>query len=309
MPTDDLITRIPDDATRIRTHLGWYVEPVSARRAMERYPGIRLNPVTCESGPVLLHVSNVDRNRLMGLAPGRLKVWSDGLLTTRELHLPADIHPVPADILPDRQAAEDWCAQYEAFTATERLLNRIKRAANDELTPRLWMPWRDATGWNEEETDRRTTRRALAADIQAIRRLTLIRHTVDQADGTPATVWEVVFLVKAVEGAAEHGIRFGQRRWLFTEETRARARLADLDTDVPPLVTMAESAALLNTTRDALAQAHSRAKQRHHENPFLYDLPPVPLVTTGRTNWYEPHELATFWRQRPGHGPGRGHTS
>ncbi|UQI45931.1 hypothetical protein M1P56_16995 [Streptomyces sp. HU2014] len=106
---------------------------------------------------------------------------------------------------------------------------------------------------DEEEADRRTTERALAADVTVQRTLTLTRHTVHRADATATDLWDVHVHVTE-SGRPAVSSTCATERWLYSTEADAHARLETLDDDLPPLVKAEEAAAILGTTRDALGR-------------------------------------------------------
>ncbi len=305
--------RIPDDATRIviTTNNGGgpadhsaYVDAASARRALDQNPALWLGQVTTASGPVLLHTGTQ-----LSMDPANVSVWSDGTLLSSYVRPPVEV---------PQYGERTWELQPERrqFEAAQHLLRETLYAVNrTELTPELWMPWQGATAVDDgEEVERRTQVRALAADTTAQRDLTLTRYTIHTADGSTRTAWKVEEVLTAV-GVRGYTEDFGQH-WLYGDEADARTQLAVLDDGLSPVMTVEELAAMLDTTRDAVAQAISRSR-RQDQAEVEAKIPPAlrphrprrPRALRGpRANWYDPRAFAAWWRARPGHGPGRGHT-
>ncbi|WP_424862880.1 hypothetical protein [Streptomyces sp. MMS24-I29] len=289
------IPRIHDDATRIGFLGGFHVDAATARRKLESSPGYWLAEVTADNGPVPLHVASAWDGD-----PGHFVVWSDGQLDSG--------HVNPPESVPRGEETRTWHRRYRAFEATQDLLSRVLSAANREvLTPELWMPWRNATHTDREETVRHLTERALAADTTAAHVLTLTRFTVHQADGARAEVWETRARLMHREQPGE--TFWSDERWICTTEIDARDQMEALDDGLPPVVTVWEAAVILGTTRTALAQAIARGKHQRRADAATPPAQrvrrthlPYPAITTGRTGWYNPRALARWWRDRPGRG-------
>jgi hypothetical protein len=291
---------IPDDATRIafpadtsRDDGTYTVDPDRARADLDRYPAHWLDQITCDTGVSPLHIaSGWDGD------PGHFSVWSDGLLLAGRVDPPAAV--------PVGEPMRTWHRGFRAFETTQHLLYTIIRSTNRaEVTPEVWMPWQDAEGADEETETSRTSTRALAADTTATRTLTLTRHTVHCPDGTDRHLWQVTDFIAVTARQLPDTER--RAHSVHTSEDDALRALDALDVH-PPLATVAESAELLGTTRDALAQALSRenrAAARRSGEPYS----PRSVTSAGRTTWYDPRRLQAWWTGRPGRGPGRGHTA
>ena len=284
---------IPDAATRIAFRARgvvedakYVVDPASARSIFDRYPELWLDEVTTATDVTLLHAVKNG-----GLA--YLSVWSDGLLTLGRIEPPAAV--------PD--------GRFRAFDTTQHLLHTIIHAANrGDLTPQVWMPWQDATAATQTTEQTHTTTRALATDTSVERTLTLTHHTIACADGTHRHLWQVtdtITVTTELLGSSPRGR--SRRHHLYTTRADALSALEALNNH-PPLCTVAETAAILGTTREALAQALSR-ETRSAALKAGQPRAPRRVFTTGRTSWYDPRQAAAWWRSRPGHGPGRGHTA
>jgi hypothetical protein len=287
---------IPDNATRVRTpstsdrhRFHFHTDAPSAREWLARYPHLWERPITADSGPTPVHIWDGS-----GSHSGRLVVWSDGLIARGLVEPPSSVTDTLA-----------WRAQFRSFAATERLLTQVLRARNlDQLGPEVWMPWRDAERVDHEALVCTATTRALAADVTATRTLEVTRHTVHCADGSTRTLWEVGERLEVTPPEATAGRRkpWSWQRWYYTDQAEAHLRMGELDDGLPPVVGTREAAALLGTTRDALAQAITRAINTPSDtNP----LPDMVVFTRPRTHWRDPRPLKTWWTNRVGHGPGR----
>ncbi|MFF3958461.1 hypothetical protein ACFYY1_35390 [Streptomyces sp. NPDC001890] len=288
---DDRATRITIQRPPLAPLL--YTDPATAQADLDRYEDLRGQDVEVVAGPTLLHLWSFSG----------ASVWSDGLLSSGEVRTPMS---VPAGE-PDRQWRKGFCR----FEAAESPLDMIRRARNGrDIGPDVWMPWLDAVAAAEETTHTERTERATAPDATARRTLTLIRHRVSCADGVARDLWQILELVEASSIRTPSGWEEVTRQSIvYPDESAARAALTGLADGLPPMVTVAELAPILGGSTDAVRQAVSRATRNrfeHRGRPLL----PRPTVFRGsRAHWYDPRAVKRWWDGRPGHGPGRGHTS
>lgn len=301
------VPEIPEDATRVlltdpdgATTIA--LDAATARQTLKESPRYLLGTVTVHTGDLPLASVEPHRNWRS------VTVWEDGLAvkglllapahtSTHELQKPWELRNyVTAEEEAIHQARREWeAALPRRYEATENLLRTVANAVNFVALGReLWSGWADATSVDSELADSRQMTRALAADTILHRELSLTQHTVHAAGDHH--VWVIVEALR-FEGAPT---AYGSKHWVYGHEAQARDRLEELTDGLPPMVTVEEAAALLNTTRDALAQAIARAKRNraaYTARPRL----PIPL-TVDRTDWYDPRDLTAWWMGRPGRG-------
>ncbi len=304
---------IPDDATRI-AYPGMRspvidVDPVAAREDLERDPERWLRPIDVTTGVRPLHIETAPVHFGRHFA-----VWSDGQLTDGVVNPPGS--------LPDGETARDWRLRYRAFGATHHLLLSILSAQNRaDLDSEVWMPWHGATRADTEVVATASTDRPIGTDRTARRLLTLSRHTIHHDDERRHHLWqldETVTITTTPRNRPEHTTVHSAWHTLHTTAAAAEQAYTDADNGLPPLETVEEIAARANLTRDAVAQAISRGRKARLERTTGHprsldrtrpDPGPPEHETVGRANWYEPRAFLAWLASRPGHGPGRGHTT
>ncbi|MFJ9725664.1 hypothetical protein ACIRP3_23200 [Streptomyces sp. NPDC101209] len=262
---------IPSNATRIR--LGSTiicVDAAGAQAVLERLPSLREKGVEAECGPDLLHVGG---NVAVGWS-----AWSDGRILVGCM--------LPVSEWPARLAAVD-----------ERLIHFFMEAScrQEELDPRLWMRWLDATDCSQEVVRSASDERAFAADHYASRIIELRCYSLRFVDRPDERVWVLRESVataayapfRSVDGHSptDKGVMQRDRRLrMYTDEAEALARFASRDDGRPPIVTVQEGAPLLGTTEAALREALSRADDVNQRTAYV----------TGRTHWYVLEHLAEW---------------
>jgi hypothetical protein len=267
---------IPSDATRIRLGSGIIcVDAAGAQAVLERLPSLREKGVEAECGPALLHVGG---NLMVGWS-----AWSDGRILAGRM--------LPVSEWPTRLAAVD-----------ERLIYFFMEASfrQEELDPRLWMRWLDATNCSQEVVRSASNERVIEADFCYASRIIELRcyrlRFVDRPDERVWLLRESVATAayapfRSVDGPTptdRGAVQRDRRLWMYTDEAEALARFAARDDGRPPIVTVQEGAPLLGTTEDALREALSRADDVNQRTAYVTD----------RTHWYVLEHLAE-WHGTP----------
>jgi hypothetical protein len=131
-------------------------------------------------------------------------------------------------------------------------------------------------------------------DPAVVCRLTrhLIECSVTSCDGSIATYWE---LVAELDWPQPPTAAAGQARTWTVYATAKAAEAAFLTGFTQPLVTIAEGATLLATSRGARARALTRARAAGTAPKIIY-------VARNRAQMYWPPHLRLFWAGRPGSG-------
>ncbi|GHE26035.1 hypothetical protein GCM10018781_78030 [Kitasatospora indigofera] len=276
MPSEH-VPVIPSDATRIR--LGSLVvclDAATAEAEFERRPFLREKEVEVDCGPTVLHVGG---NLAMGWS-----AWSDGRILLG--------HVLPRTERPRRLTAVEESGLVHHFTSA--------LFGQDELDPRLWMRWLDATGFSEEVVRSVCDERRYVADHHASRVIELRSFRLHFSDRPDELVWLLRERVVTALGEPFRGVdgpdptdaaavSRDRRLWLYADEAAALAQFAARDDGRPAIVTLQEAVPLLGTTDDALREALSRAD----------DVVPRTAGVTGRTHWYVLEHLAEWLTARP----------
>lgn len=295
---------IPDNATRVRLVSAggvpyFALNAESARRQLARQT-TRAHEVYAESVPGLVPL-HVDAN-------GHFVVWSDGLVhTSAEVYQPDAPH-----------IGGTWAPKYQRLLAARSLMFSCTRAENwgDLQQARVWETWLDAEG-----VDSTVVHKSVSAAHGAERTITLTRHVVALSGGKQTDLWEVAAELRApIPGRP-------RQHTLHTTEKEARAALDATDDGLPPVMTIAELAPYLGTTKDALRKALRRERLKRYEP---YEIDSAVQTVSAEPGWrgqvgryteaeepenpraahlYDPRVVKAWWTNRPGHGPGRGHRS
>lgn len=287
---------IPDEATRTRLGDGSYLPPsyaldaTAARHDLNRWPSHWLRPIEVDTTPGLHLLHYCDERRWV--------LWSDGRLDRGTLIVPPDVEP--------GEEMRAWLTSHThpGISVVADLITSIMESSNRaDLSPELWLGWRQATGV-EAVTEAETTEEfPVALHITARLTLTLTRHTITRADADPHTVWLVIEDMGPGEGTFYH-VHGHNERWLFTEQEEARRHYERLAVVTPRAVTTDQLAERLGVTRNAITQAVKRARDRRTPGRR----PPQVLYVGGEGRWvYATRKFLDWWHARPGHGPGRGH--
>ncbi|MEV5954526.1 hypothetical protein AB0M11_12250 [Streptomyces sp. NPDC051987] len=266
---------VPSDATRIRLGSGIIcVDAAGAQSVLARLPSLREKGVEAECGPELLHVGG---NLVVGLS-----AWSDGKILVGCM--------LPVSEWPTRLAA-----------VYERLIHFFMEASfrQQELDPRLWMRWLDATDCSQEVVRSASNERVIESDHYASRIIELWCYRLRFVDRPDERVWVLRESVataayapfRSVDGPTptdRGAVQRDRRMWMYTDEAEAFARFAARDDGRPPIVTVQEGAALLGITEDALREALARADNVIQRTASVTD----------RTHWYVLEHLAE-WHGAP----------
>ncbi|MFB6906891.1 hypothetical protein ACFCWB_21745 [Streptomyces bacillaris] len=297
---------IPDDATRIRLVRdgGRPYYALNAESARRQLGGggysSPVREVLAESVPGLVPL-HVDPNH-------HLVVWSDGAV-----HSPAEVYQPDAPHI-----GGQWDPRFQRLLATRDLVAACTRAANRAALEeaRVWEAWLDA---ESVESTVVTTSRSHAHGAE--RTVTTTRHVITLPGAERTEVWEVAAELRAHIGDTP------REYTLHTTEPEALEAFRAADDHLPPVMTIAELALYLDTTKEALRKALRRARLRRYEESDL-DLTGI-TTASAEPGWmgsvggryaeaeqpdnpraahvYDPRIVKPWWTGRPGHGPGRGH--
>ncbi|MFJ5122370.1 hypothetical protein [Kitasatospora sp. NPDC088548] len=299
---------IPNDATRVRlTRSGdrpyFALNAQSARTQLAKQ-----NP---DAAYTLVHEVHADR--VPGLVPlhvdpaWHLVVWSDGAV-----HAPAEVYQPDAPHI-----GGEWAPEYQRLAATAELVKQCTRASNwaELQQERPWESWLDADG---VAIDTPTTVSARAHGAE--RTVTLTRYAISLADAQPAELWKVEVRTVA-PNQVDPAVTFA----LYTSRAEAEAAFAVADDGLPPVMTVPELAKHLGVKGDTLRQALHRERRKRHGAWTIGQVmsaqaepgwvgtagPPTEAARPDNpslNHLHDPRVVLTWWHNRPGHGPGRGHT-
>lgn len=267
-----------DDRAGALTRWGTaFTDAPSAQAALDEHPQWWLMTVDVATDPGL-HCFHADR---------RWTAWSDGLLTG-----------------PLYEGDDERVAARSTLTNVEDLMAEVMRSeGRDELDgSSLWVQWADATGSEATvEAERTATRQVkVAPDVTVAVVDSLVRHTIFKP-GVRVEAWQIRTDYETRYSIPFVGKNRGATRFFDSADAAAAAWAASART-LPAVMTIAEIAEHVGSSKDAFARAFRRALDA---DPI--GMPSPVIETEDRRRWFDPVPVLAWDQSRPGHGPGRGH--